>query len=490
MIWFVFFYAIIKLYIILDIYQQSHYNVKEYIKYFIRRFIFYDVCIFIALLAGLYSKEIGIQIWCGSYIILYSLFYTIVKVKLVFSKRIYRCLGFCIFFCIIYACIPYVNAYLLCFIEFACLPALYVEQAISKYKNDKYVLYAKEKMKAYKGKTISITGSFGKTSTKKLFEQVLSCYYSSISTPKSYNTPLGISKFINDTFINSYTYILLEYGASKPKDIEELCGIVQPEIGVVCEIGFMHMDGFQTIENVIKEKMSLLKNCDIAIVNYDNSYIRSYPLENPVILSYGFEYGDYQAINISESSFDFMYKGKFIEHFDTNLVGRHQLLNLLAGLSYIHYLGLDMKKLKNVVHIFKLEESRMEVKTYGNRIVIDDSFNSNSKGFIQGLNELGRYSCKKILITPGIVELGEYRDSIYDSLVEDIIANTDVIILVGYQECRLLYDKIKNYSVEVYITRTFKEAYSLYLCIAKSVNQSVVLIENDLPDIYKRGLGF
>ncbi len=490
MIYFLMVYAVFKLYIILDIYQQSHYSIKEYSKHFLFNFWFYDICVILSSIIGLYTKNIGICILCGIYVLIYSLFYFFVKVKLVFSKRIIRLWIALLCYILLVAFIPYLGPYVLIFIEYSCIFLLFLEGRLSHQINKKYICAAKSKLSVYSGEKIIITGSYGKTSTKLLFNQVLNVYSSSIATPKSYNTPLGISKFINGECIELYPYLVLEYGASKVGDIGELCAIAKPDVAVVCEIGLMHMDGFKTLENVIQEKMSLIRNCKIAILCYENEYIRSYPVHNKIVLSYGFNYGNYTARNIVNGDFDFYYKDEFIIHFSTKLIGKHQILNLLAALSYAHYMGYDLNRLSRAVKLFKVESNRLELKKMGNRIILDDSFNSNLKGFIAALKELGAFQCKRILITPGIVELGNYKTRVYQELAQHIATNADTVILVGYQECRQLYELLKEYNLEVLITRSFKEGYALYKAIVQGLDLSALLIENDLPDLYKRGLRF
>lgn len=490
MIYFIFAYSILKLYLILDIYQQSHYHIRDYFKFFGLNIIFNDACVLLASLVGLYSDNVWLICFSGIYILLYSIFYFCLKVKLKFSKRIIRLLIITILYLIGLLFIPYVGAYLLIFIEFSIIPILYLEVLFSKLINRKYIKMAKEKIGDFKGVKVIITGSYGKTSTKNLMNQVLNIYHTSISTPKSYNTPLGVSKFINDEHIDLYRYLVLEYGASKKNDIKELLQIAKPDVAVVTEIGLMHMNGFKSIENVIEEKMKLAKFSSVAILNYENEYIRNYKLNHNCILSYGFSYGDYNAKNIDGGSFDFYYKNELIMRFDTALTGKHQILNLLACLSYAHYKGFDLERLSKAIKLFKVEKNRLELKKYGNRYVLDDSFNSNLKGFVEALRVLGEFDCRRILITPGIVDLGKYQNEVYDELVIHIIKNSDVVILVGYRECRSLYSKLRDYNIEVYIVRNFIEGYSLYSSIIKKLKESALLIENDLPDIYKRGLGF
>lgn len=490
MIYFLLGYAFLKLYILLNIYQQSHYSIKEYLRFFLSNIIFYDACVLLCALAGMYAGNTGITVLCGIYILLYAALYFAVKVRLKFSRRILRLYAMLAVYLTAIFFISYANSYLYIGIEFSCIPVLYLDTALSKLLNRRYIKAARRKIKGYTGTKVIITGSYGKTSTKLLFRQVLDVYTESAATPKSFNTPLGVSKFINGTCIDAYSHLILEYGASKPGDIAELCGIASADVGVVCEIGLMHMNGFKTVERVIAEKMRLVRDCRIAVLNYDNPYIRNFGCTNEVILSYGFTYGDYTARNAENGSFDFYYRDKFLAHFDTALTGRHQILNLLAPLSYAHYMQYDLSKLVKAIRLFHVEKNRLELKRFGNRIILDDSFNSNVKGFTEALRELGSFSCRRILLTPGIVELGKYQKEVYEELAVHIAANADAVILVGYRECRQLYEILRPYQTELYMVRDFKEGYALYSSMVRGLALSALLIENDLPDLYRRGLGF
>ena len=115
------------------------------------------------------------------------------------------------------------RTYLLLFIEFAIIPVLLLERGISKGLNVPYIKQAKRKLANYKGTVIAITGSFGKTSTKVLLNQALNLFSPTIATPKSYNTELGISRFVNEsTDLNVFDHMILEFGASHKNDIRHL----------------------------------------------------------------------------------------------------------------------------------------------------------------------------------------------------------------------------------------------------------------------------
>lgn len=476
----------LKLYSILNIYQQSHYKIKEYFLYFIKNILFYSLSLIIPIVICIVSNNLIVDIIFSVFVLFYSLLFIKFKVKLKFSKRIIRLLIIAIMYFSLIYCLDSVRIYLFIVSEFSIIPILFIDKIISKLINRKYIVLAKNKIEKYNGKKIIITGSYGKTSTKLLFNQVMNIFTTSIATPKSYNTPLGVASFINDEAIDVYENVVLEYGASKVNDIKELLNIARPDVAVVTEIGFMHMNSFKDINNVVNEKMSLINDCEIAILNYDNKYIREYKKNNPIILSYGFEYGDFNAKNVVDGSFDFYYKDKFIHHFDTFLIGKHQILNLLAPLSYAYYLGYDFSYIAKSLKFVKVDNKRLELKKYKNRIILDDSFNSNYIGFTKALDVLGACKCKRFVITPGLVELGNYNEYIHSILGNYISKNADAVILVGRQ----MYKYLINKGIDVYTDRSFKRAYKRYLKLSKN-NMSALLIENDLPDIYiKRGIIF
>ncbi len=485
----IYLYAILKSYLIINIYQQSHYQFRFYLKHFLLNFIFYDVFPLLVFLIGNYQNYWLIHLICGIYLVLFGLFYLFARVKLKFTKRVWRLYLLLILYLPI-GFIPYVGGYLLLFLEYSILPILLLERWISYCFNRPYIRRATAKMKEYHGKVIAITGSFGKTTTKLLFQQGIQLFYSCSATAKSYNTELGIAKFINQIpDLNVYDYLIFEFGASHQHDIEKLKKIAPPNIVVVTEIGLMHVETFGSLDAIIREKMSIVDGAELAILNYDCSYIRDYPMpKNIKVLSYGFNHGDYQAKIKEDESFDFYYQNQLISSFSHSFVGQHQVLNCLAALAFLDYLNVSFPILEKALYQFQGGKNRLELKKMNHRLVLDDSFNSNYQGFIEALNILRGHLGKRIVMTPGMVELGKYKKELFLNLVSYLVASSDIIILIGYYQTKLLYQQLRSYSKEVYLVRNFMEGYYLYLLLVKNEKDSMLLIENDLPDIYRVGL--
>ncbi len=386
--------------------------------------------------------------------------------------------------------IPYAGPILLVFFEFTILPILLIERLIARLINYPYLKRARQKFNTYSGKIIAITGSYGKTSTKVLLNQALNLFANSITTPKSYNTELGISKFINDCAdLSIYDSIVLEFGASHKRDIKKLKEIAMPRVAFVTGIGYMHVDTFGNLENIIHEKMSLLQGAEIAVLNYDCSYIREYEVDKKLhIISYGLQHGKYQARNIEHQEFDFFIEDQKLIHIKTNLTGKHQILNLTGILAYLYEQGYDIEVLKRGALSFRTEKNRLELKKMNTYTLLDDSFNSNYEGFIEALNILKGHPNKRVLLTPGMVELGKYKKELFSNLVDYIVCSSDIIILIGYFQTNVLYRKLKSYNMEVYLVRNFMEGYHLFLTLTGIYKDSMLLIENDVPDLYRVGL--
>lgn len=482
-------YAFIKLYLILNIYQQAHYQFRFYLKHFLLNQFFYNVFPLIVLLLGVLQNEFIVVLICSIYLDLFSLFYLISRVKLKFTKRVIRLVAASILWLGV-GFIPYAGPYLLLFMEFSILPVLWLERYLASLLNRPYLKKAQKKLKDYQGTLIGITGSFGKTSMKVLLQQTLSLTKTSSCTPKSYNTELGISRYINSiSDLNLYENIVLEFGASHKKDIDHLKRLAPVQVAFVTGIGYMHVETFGSLEAIIEEKMKLVQGCSVAVLNYDCSYIRKYPVDPDIhIISYGLQNGKYQAKNICNQEFDFFEGENMLGHFKTKLIGQHQLLNLTGVLAYAYELGIPIEILQKGVQSFQAEKNRLEVKHMNTYTLLDDSFNSNYLGFIEALNVLRNHPKKRILLTPGMVELGKYKKELLTNLIDYIVYSSDIVILIGYYQTNLLYKKLREYSIEVYLVRNFMEGYRLFLTLADVYKDSMLLIENDVPDLYRVGL--
>ena len=346
---------------------------------------------------------------------------------------------------------------------------------------------------------IGITGSFGKTSTKNFLDRILSEKYVVLSTPKNYNTPMGVSKTVLEKMTINQEIFVVEMGAYKRGDIAELCDIVHPQIGILTSIGAQHMESFKTQENIYNTKTELinsLPNNGMAFFNLDNEYCfkafnecnvkkigvstdEKYLGRPDVVVA--------QKIKVDESGINFIVnlRGEK-EKFTLKVLGNHNVTNVLLAISVAIELGLSNTQIRRGVAKIRPVAHRLELKQLtGGDLLIDDAYNSNPEGFKSALNTLSNFNKKKIIVTPGIIDLGDKGNVINHEMGQEMGKIADYIILVKETNKTALLSGIRDSGFDennLILVNSFKEAKKEYSKLLDG--KSVVLLENDLPENY------
>lgn len=397
------------------------------------------------------------------------------------------------------------NAFILLFSVITPITVLAANMANTPLEKFIHLLYfnrARKKLAQSDIKNIGITGSFGKTSTKFFTHQILSEHHATLTTPSSYNTPMGISRVINDEELSNYKIFVAEMGADRFGDINTLCRLVKPDYGILTAIGIQHLKTFETEDNIIKTKFSLLENVKpdgFGIYNYDNEIIKKNMHRFDIkarLYSYSIDKEnaakvDIYAENIRHTreglSFKAIFKdGRELE-INTELLGRHNAQNLLASILTADLLGLSEEEIKRGVRKIKPVEHRLQKIDPGTGVLIlDDAFNSNISGATEALNVLREIEGnKKILITPGLVELGEEEQKANRNFGNHIAGKADITILIGKERTKDIYEGImekRGSEDNLYVVNSLNEAQEILKTVVAPGD--VVLFENDLPDTY------
>lgn len=358
-----------------------------------------------------------------------------------------------------------------------------------------YTRDAKRILKEHKNlKVIGITGSYGKTTTKFILTRILSEKYNVVCTPQSFNTPMGVVRTIREQLKPQTEFFVCEMGAKKIGDIKEICKIVNPDFALITSVGAQHLETFKTIGNVFKTKFELAdavkRKGNKAFVNGDSAEIlsRIFPSDFEV---YGTNSDfDYTAENISYgkygSEFDIVLGDEKI-HLTSRLLGLHSIINIAGAAALAYSLGVSAEEIKYAVSALKATEHRLELKTsVAGSLLIDDAYNANPEGSLEAVRVLGSFdSMKKVIITPGLIELGEKEYDCNFALGLEAAKKCDIIIFVGKNRSKPMVDAVNttDFNKEnMFVASSFKEAMEIYSRFADS--NSVVLLENDLPDNY------
>lgn len=380
-----------------------------------------------------------------------------------------------------------------------------------------YVNIAVKKLKKYPNIIkIGIVGSYAKTSVKNILSQILSRSYNVVATPKSYNTLLGIVKTIRELVDNKTEVLILEIGADKNNDIKNILKIFDINIGVLTGITNQHLEKFKTLENLIKTKLYI---CDyinskngqlflnafdsVIIDNYSNIIDNNYEnINNNTIVTDSNIYNS-NIINKLKNCIKFnkflvnniKYENKIVKFdinvnqnsysFETNLLGKHSLINISLCIAVALYLNVPVNKISSALKHLKQTPHRMEIKklTMG-ATLIDNSFNSNSVGFKYSLELLNSFDGKnKIVITPGLVELGSEQSIVNYNLGKSVGEYGFDLIICNYvnrDDIEAGYRSVNDKDIVCY--DNFSSDLVSYL---NTLDETYcILIENDLPSNY------
>lgn len=509
------------------VFQQGTYSAKRMITYMKENYKYSyginELCLLIAPIILLFKPSyVALSLFIMFFFGYYNLrFYNLnakrydQKLKLKITSRVKRLLitlsllVILIFGSVIFALYSYgydflsLNFYLYLYITFVLVVYLIfilvilantINAPIEMMVRNHYKKLAKNKLaKIPNLEVIGITGSFGKTSTKNIVGSILAKKQPTLISPASYNTPMGLTMTIDKELSNLYRYFVAEMGAYKPGEIRELVNLVKPKYGIVTSVGHQHLETFKSIENVTKTKMELIEGLPtngLGIINYDNEYIRNYQIKNDVkVLTYSLQddscdiYGF--DIKYQEQCMEFKFKlHKQTYSCSTKLLGRHNVENIMAAILLADHLGYSIDDITSAIKRLAPVKNRLELKRVNNKtIMIDDAFNANEVGIKESIYILGQYQDKKrILITPGLIDLGSISEKIHNDLGMYLTKYVDQVMIVGDYNYQDIINGIKQTDFDLKRVKKYDNFLEAYRDAISIDEDKVILVANDLPD--------
>lgn len=461
--------------------------------------------------------------------------------KLNFTKRIFRVLvssSCCII--VLYFLLSILSCIGLCFFV-ALLPlvvpllimlSIVILKPVEKIISDKYINKAKAILCKYSNLIkIGITGSYGKTSTKEILNNILSTQYYTLATPKSFNTPFGITKTIINNLLPVHQVLICELGAKKSGEISELCGLVDVEFGIVTAVGRQHMNTFKSLHNVYKTKNELPeyltgKSCVFNLMNefvskmYDDfmgdkigvfiiskhnivkckKKIFDHKIVFKACYLSGFffykklfemcKFNNIYAKNVFSNEdgleFEVYYGYDYICKAKTHLIGEHNVINILLAVAMAKLLNVTNKNIElGISRTIRINARFEKFVTNKNAIVINNGYNSNldsAKYSFESLSKIDRIN--KVVITPGLIDCkNNYQYNFEFGKLLSLYA-TEVVIVKEVNRKAILdgllsggFDRNK-----IGFEKNFNFAQKY---INDADGEYVFLIENDLPDNFK-----
>ena len=344
---------------------------------------------------------------------------------------------------------------------------------------------------------IGITGSYGKTSTKFILNIILSQKFNVLATPASFNTPMGVTRIIRERLTPSHQIFIGEMGARHVGEIKELARLVHPTIGILTAVGPQHLDTFRTIERIEKTKYELIEALPqdgFAVFSHDGAIVTKLhdKTQKPKALV-GTEDGDVWAENVhvspEGSHFTLQIRGWEPMECVTPLLGEHNIQNILMACAVARYLGMNREQIARGIAALRPVEHRLQLlRSAGGITVIDDAFNTNPRSSKEALKVLSSFPGRRIIVTPGMVELGAEEDRYNYEFGLAMADAVDIAVLVGKKHTLPIQKGLKEKGFpeeNIHAVASLDEALAFNrenLCPG-----DVVMYENDLPDHYSEG---
>lgn len=390
-------------------------------------------------------------------------------------------------------------------IQFVPLSLVLANLALSPYEQREQKGFwneAHEKLAKLKPVVIGITGSYGKTSTKHILGHILELQAPTLITPGSVNTPMGIARIVRERLGAHHRFFVCEMGAYGPGSIARLCRLAPPDVAVLTAIGMAHYERFKSLETVAKAKLELAESVasrqgpvifhEQVLDLEETRAFRGRYRDKTVVVGGGVD-ATFRTCDPQQTREGIRVTVQWQEReylLRAPLYGQHHIGNMAVAFATACTLGIPPADAATALASVPQIAHRLEVKpgTNGSRL-IDDAYNSNPVGFASALNllsELHEEGGRRVLVTPGMVELGTAHDSEHERIGRMAGQHVDVLLAVLPVRIETFIQGFRtaNPNGEVVSCTSFQQAQAWM--DAQLTARDVVLIENDLPDLYEQ----
>ena len=372
-----------------------------------------------------------------------------------------------------------------------------VERAIA----GRFLGEAARRMRSYPGRVIGITGSYGKTTTKLIVADLLASRYRVLKTAAGINTTMGVTRVIREELRDDHQYFVVEVSAYGPGEIREVCEIVHPSLAILTAVGVQHLERFGTPEAIAEAKYELLASLPrggTAVVNADDPtclrLAERAVSEGKRVLRYGLDAagpalalrGTDLVVSSRGTRFRVVTDAAETETFETRLLGRWNISNILAALTVGRECGVPLQAMREPVTKLSPAPRRLEIQEEGGIVKILDVANANPRGAQMALEVLAQFQGgSRIMITPGMVELGSIEAEENRRFGQAAAAVCDYVVLVGPEQTRPIREGLAQRGFpadRILIARHADEVADRLASIVRPGD--TLLFENRLPDTY------
>lgn len=307
---------------------------------------------------------------------------------------------------------------------------------IEKFLFATYKKEAKKKLREMKDlQIVCITGSYGKTSIKNFVAQILSKKFKVYATPRSVNTLGGIMGDINNSLPTDTEIYVCEAGARESGDIYEITTFIEPQTVVVGKVGEAHLEYFKSLKNIIATKLEIMQSPRL-----ERAFIHTSVTDEPheKVTFFGDEILNTSA-TLNGTDFDLKFDEEIL-HLHTDILGEFQTMNIAVAVRIAKSFGMSNDEIIKAVQMLEPVEHRLQMIKAGGKIILDDGYNGNIDGMLEGVRLCSLHEGRKVIVTPGLVESTNELNLKLVHAINDIF---DIAIVTGSLNAELFNRNLK-----------------------------------------------
>lgn len=317
-------------------------------------------------------------------------------------------------------------------------------------------MIAKYYKKKFKVKTVAVTGSVGKTTTKDMLYSVMNMQYCTLKTEGNYNNEIGLPLTVMK-LNRAHEAVVLEMGMSDFGEIHYLADIARPDVAIITNIGMSHIENLGSQEGIFKAKTEICDFFDknsLLIVNGDDEFLKKTKSFNKFkVVTYGMgEDCDYRAKNVIDmgldgSEFEVKFYGREYK-IKVRVPGIHNVYNALAAIACgVHY-NIGPNQIISGIENFVMTDMRMSVINTGSLTLINDCYNASPDSVKAALRVLSNRKERKAAVLGDMLELGDYSEKAHYDLGKEVFDNGIELLITAGKNAKLIAKGAKEYGVE------------------------------------------
>ncbi len=359
--------------------------------------------------------------------------------------------------------------------------ALVALRPVESALGEKWVVKASVRLRSSGAKVVAITGSYGKTTTKQYAAHILSGAFRTVASPASFNNRMGLARAVNEHLTPGTEVFVAEMGTYGPGEIAALCEWVKPDVSAIVAIGPVHLERFRSEERIVAAKSEILNGAAVGVIGIDHPLLAALAKTRAESMNLLTVSTDGQDATVRIVDGQILYKGSPIARVPDGVFA----LNLGVAIGISTALGMTTEQILSRLEDLPRPDHRQTVTSSDKGFsIIDDTYNSNPAGARKGLEALTRLgvSGRKVLVTPGMVELGPRQSDENRAFAREAAAVVDDIVVVGRTNRASLLEGSAGGGASVTVVASREEAVDWVR--ANLGSGDAVLYENDLPDHY------